>query len=1231
MRSDRAHRTMGRFTLVRQLGRGGSGLVYEALDPLTKRRLALKVLRTFDDSEPLVRFKREFRLMKMLAHRNIVALEELFSEENEWFFTMELVQGVDFISFARRGFAAQGPQGRDGADDVSYSEPRLRDTLVQLLSALEVMHEAGIAHRDVKPSNVLVTPEGRVVLLDFGVATDVHAHAARTGGFSVVGTPAYMAPEQALGEASGVAVDMYAVGVMLFEALTGRHPVEGTVMEVIARKMTGVDKSPRDLVASASKDLSQLAMDLLDASPDARPTAFEVLERLGIMSEAFTGQFTGDLASQAKRKRVFVGRQSELAALEATFDETHQGGVATVVVRGESGIGKTALLSHFLARLEDRALDVIILSGRCRESEWIPFKAFDGIMDDLARLLASRPHEAKIVLPRRADRLAQVFSSFRSFVTAPLRGAQGGAIDPIEQRSQLLTSVRELFERLCAEHHVILVIDDAQWADADSLAVLNELTRPPDAPPLTILVTMRSEGNNDPLKEPAFAHARVLDLARLSAEESVALVREMAPGIREPPASERAPLDAETIAREAQGHPMFIAELVRYSSLVKSDSRVLRLDDALDERLGALDRPSATVLRLIAQHGRPVTLTLVKQASSLDFHEVTRIATHLRSIHALRASTARGDHVEPYHNRVREVVLKAIPEAERRELHRLLATALELADDADAEALALHWRGAGEEERAIPYALKAAEAASDALAFDRAVELYEAVLASPRVNQIDGRLIAEKLGDALVNAGRGVRAAAAYRRAARGAPVAMALNLERRAADELVRAGHFDEGLEAVRAVLAAIGMSLPETPLSALVRFIVGRLLLRARGLGFKRRDATEMAATELTRVDVCRSASFGLGVIDTVRGAAFQVHSLLLALRAGEITRISFALSSESVYVARPGGASFRRAMLIADRAAALAEEANDPNAIAYARGTRGVAHYLNGHFRQASELCHSAQEMFRSHCTGVTWELTTNLFFKLNALAQLGEVRRLAEELPRALREATEQGNRYGTVCLRSGLTNLHWLALDQPLEAERQIQDAMREWSQQGFHLEHFYELLSLTNIDLYVGRSREALARLAERWGALQRSLLPFTIQSVRILVRSARARSAMAAAQDGGGAAALRAAERDAGALAREHAAWAAPQSKVVFAAIAHQRGSPERAVALLRDAVDGFDAVDMSLHAAAARRRLGALVSGEEGAAHVRAADERMAAEGVKNPDRIVATFAPGFAARGG
>lgn len=205
----------GRFSIVRRLGAGGMGVVYEAFDRERNARVALKTVHELDSSS-LYQLKNEFRALADVAHPCLVGLHELFAEGDSWYFTMDLVDGVPFDAWVRSQAA--------GVD-----APRLRASLRQLSAAVGAIHAAGKLHRDLKPSNVLVTPDGRVVVLDFGLAVD-----RELGGVGhtiadehVCGTPAYMAPEQAAGALASAASDFYAIGVMLFEALTGRLPFEG--------------------------------------------------------------------------------------------------------------------------------------------------------------------------------------------------------------------------------------------------------------------------------------------------------------------------------------------------------------------------------------------------------------------------------------------------------------------------------------------------------------------------------------------------------------------------------------------------------------------------------------------------------------------------------------------------------------------------------------------------------------------------------------------------------------------------------------------------------------------------------------------------------------------------------------------------------------------------------------------------------------------------------------------
>src|SRR3569623_338570 len=167
-----------RFQLIRQLGMGGMGVVYEAHDRKTGEKVALKTLRNVDGTAILL-FKQEFRALAGIHNPNLIRLGELFESRGDLFFTMELLEGMHLMSWLLRGDKA-----------------RLRDTLTQLVPGLGVLHDAGHVHRDVKPSNVLVT-KGRVVLLDFGLATRHDDGALSWPDVAMVGTPDYMAPEQA--------------------------------------------------------------------------------------------------------------------------------------------------------------------------------------------------------------------------------------------------------------------------------------------------------------------------------------------------------------------------------------------------------------------------------------------------------------------------------------------------------------------------------------------------------------------------------------------------------------------------------------------------------------------------------------------------------------------------------------------------------------------------------------------------------------------------------------------------------------------------------------------------------------------------------------------------------------------------------------------------------------------------------------------------------------------------
>src|SRR5258706_4128366 len=289
----------GRFELRGTLGAGGAGGVYRAYDHQMQREVALKLLRRASGRD-LYRFKREFRALADIVHPNLVALHEMHAAGGEWYFTMELVEGVSFIDWVRPSRVVGPQRSRADIGGAKVNELRLRGALVQLTDALIALHEAGKLHRDLKASNVLVSSNGRVALLDFGlVASLPEGNPERRAG----GTPVHMSPEQAADQSLTEASDWYSVGAMLYEALTGRRPFEGDAEQVMTRKQTELPPPP----SHGPADLARLCMQLLESAPAARPSGMEMLSHLG----AKPSPKTRDIA-RTSAPGSFVGRGREL-------------------------------------------------------------------------------------------------------------------------------------------------------------------------------------------------------------------------------------------------------------------------------------------------------------------------------------------------------------------------------------------------------------------------------------------------------------------------------------------------------------------------------------------------------------------------------------------------------------------------------------------------------------------------------------------------------------------------------------------------------------------------------------------------------------------------------------------------------------------------------------------------------------------------------------------------------
>jgi hypothetical protein len=1232
--------SLRRFELVRTLGAGGMGVVYEVVDRERGSHLALKMLAHMEP-DPRLRFKNEFRSLQDIHHPNLVRLDELLEEDGQLFFTMELVHGVHFLDHVRPFSAPPPPPGGDageplvtvvqrvGAGAVSSDdapppslhggrsgchEGRLRAALGELARGIAAIHRAGRVHRDIKSSNVLVTPEGRVVVLDFGLITET-AHGERDAG--VVGTAHFMAPEQAAGLRVGPAADWYSVGILIYAALTGVFPFQADRAGVISLKQRFAPPPPSRIVPGLPADLEALCLRLLRRDPAERPSEAEIFAALGSVDEAPPRRRAPGAA--------FVGRGAELAALAGAFAEVRRGAPAAIIVEGESGMGKSALVRRFLDQLGG---DVEVFAGRCYERESVPYKAVDELVDALSRhLLALSGPDRDALTPLRAAALATVFpvlgAAWPEASRSPDRAAPARvATEPHEVRAAAFSALRELLQRLASIRPVVLAIDDLQWTDADSLALLADVMRPPGAPALLFVATLRTAPDGAarrPIALPMEGVRRVR-LDRLSEGEAEALAGD-----------HQARLDAAAIAREANGHPLFIDALVHHRLAQAGDDGRVRLDDALWSRIQRLDAGARRLLEIIAVAGAPLSVDVAGRAAGAGAEEVDRALTALRVAGLARTTGAgRAQIVESCHDRIRETVASRLDVAARRGAHEQLARALEADRPGELEALAQHFRDAGDRDRAAGYAAQAGDHAAAALAFDRAARLYRTALQlrlGPRGGPTERALLVS-LGDALRHAGRGAEAAAAYLDAARGAAPDEALALERRGAEALLRAGYIDEGLAHLRHVLAEVGVPMPGNDPLALAALLAQRARLRVRGLRFVERPERAIDPRVLTKIDVCWSTAQGMGLVDPLRGSVFQVTSLLLALDAGEPFRVARSLAQEIGFAAIGGGRAEARVDAMLVEADALVARTEHPYVRATVTMTRGMAFFVQGRFRESRACQERAEVILREQCTGVSWELGTMLTFLLADLWLLGDTRELVRRGARAVREAEERGDRFLATNLRSGLANSRWFVEDRPDRAAEEAAAAIDAWSREGFHLQHYYDLIAKGQHGLYVGEPERGHRYLEERWPALQRSF-QLRVESTFINIHHLRARTTLgvAAARPVAERAPLLArVERDAHAILGRERPWGAAFAAMSLAGVAALRGRRDEALPLALDAARRFDAVDMALYAAAARRRWGELLGGDQGRALVAAANRWMRDGGVLDPDRLTAMLAPGF-----
>ncbi len=594
------------YEIIEEIGAGGFGVVYRAHQPSIGRDVAIKVIlsKYADQPDFAARFDAEAQIVAGLEHPHIVPLYDTWTDEDGAHLVMRLLRGGSL-----KDLLASGP----------LEPENIVELVRQVASALDAAHRQGIIHRDLKPSNILFDEDGNAYLSDFGIAKNLEAEITLTPTGAILGTPAYMAPEQIRGEKLTNLSDVYSLGAVIYELLVGRPPFSdqettSLLYKQLHEPLPLVTDTRPELPASVDLVIQQAtaknqheryggARELAIALHDALMPSVQHVETMSQPDSVTLPSFLIDaeLASPIIRP-IFVSREQELEWLTGQHDFTLQNQGRVIFVTGEAGQGKTALLQAFSGQATESNPDLLVAWGQCnafsgRGDPYLPFREIfaqlSGDVEGPWRSGILNDEESKrlwLVLPETADTLRESGSALlNTFIpvnsllkrlneAAPqdialhnrlgqlIRGEQLSRDD--DARSQVFEQVVRVLDKMATEHPLLLVLDDLQWVDHGSIDMLFHLSRSLPGKRILIIAAYRPEdiaagrdGQQHPLKPLLDEFRRLygditLDLSQSEGRTFVEAFVDSEP-------NNLGSAFRSDLFHRTGGHPLFTVELLR--------------------------------------------------------------------------------------------------------------------------------------------------------------------------------------------------------------------------------------------------------------------------------------------------------------------------------------------------------------------------------------------------------------------------------------------------------------------------------------------------------------------------------------------------------------------------------------------------------------------------------------------------------------------------------------------
>jgi eukaryotic-like serine/threonine-protein kinase len=734
----------GRYKVAKKLGEGGKGIVFKAEDTRLGRTVAVKVIKGEGlDQESFARFEQEARATAGLSHPHIVAIYDIGQEGESHYLILEFVDGPNLS-----GLISSKPNGRcDAATTLRIGS--------QVCQALECAHSRGILHRDIKPENIMITSDGLPKLMDFGLARALGGPKLTQRGV-IVGTPAYLPPEQALGKHTDARSDLYSLGCVLYEMATGRPPFPGDdPVKVIFSHINDLPMMPRRIAPEIPEALEQVIIKLLSKDPDKRyQSAGELSQALKSVIEAAEARPT-PLEVSTEEKEVeaistpeprwaqpLVGREQEIKILRARLDAALRGEGSLVFITGEAGIGKTRLAYELRSYAKLRGAQCLVGGGYEREGA-VPYQPWSDIIREYIRWAPP------LLLFKAVGAFAPELAKL-----VPDIGEKLGTIPPptsapaVQQHVRLFEAVTQFFVNISKEVPLVLFLDDLQWFDEASMGLLHHMVRAITTERLLVVGAYRDlelEEQRSLSRTVAEINRErlfyALPLKRLGFSEVFQIIRQTL--------GEKVPSELpDLVYGKTEGNPFFVEEVLR--SLVeegavypvekgwgvKDLSQVhvpQGIKEVLRKRLECLDEESNHVLSAAAVIGREFSFPVLGEVTGLDEDRLIDIIEKCLHARLLVDRHVPGEEVYAFaDNQLRDVLYEDISPVRRRRHHLKVGQAVEKVYarkiDDHLESLAYHFLEGNDLSKAVDYSQKAGDKAKRLFAYDQARRHYETAL-----------------------------------------------------------------------------------------------------------------------------------------------------------------------------------------------------------------------------------------------------------------------------------------------------------------------------------------------------------------------------------------------------------------------------------------------------------------------------------------------------------------------